>query len=457
MKQKFIVLTLFALLVGIFSYYFLSFTSQQSIILSIFSMSIIGTLFFWEFRIGFVFLGSGIMLLIHAVNLEDFVKYASLDVIWFLIGMMIILAMLKEAGVFYSLTTKLLCVKNVSGEKIFVILNLMSWLFSALMGEVTSILLIASVIFNICDFLEISPIPLLISCVLTTNIGSAATVLGNPIGVLIAARSKLSFEDFVTHSLPITLICLGITIILLLLVYKDYIKEITKKLSDHIDNEIFFCLINTPMSKKEKGSIFIFLVTVGLIVLHRRIEQLLALEENTVLIILPVIFAGIVLILAHKKAVEYIHHEIEWDSILFFLFLFAQAGVLQSSGIARKIAETIVSFSKSNLALLNFGVVFSSGILSSVLDNTVVVASFIPIIFNIKKTIVHSSSLWWALLFGACFGGNITMIGSTANIVALGMFEKKYNFKMKFLEWFKIGLAVGIITMFISFLFCLLY
>lgn len=457
MKQKFLALLIFSVLLGAFSYYFLNFTFQQSIVFSIFSLSIIGTLFFWEFRIGFVFLGSGIMLLIHSVNLEDFVKYASLDVIWFLIGMMIILAMLKEAGVFYSLTTKVLCIKDISGTKIFIILNLMSWLFSALMGEVTSMLLVASVIFNICEFLEISPVPLLISCVLTTNIGSATTVLGNPIGVLIAARSKLSFEDFVTHSLPITLICLGITIIFLMLAYKNYIKEMSKKLSSHVNNELFVCLINTPMSKREKSSIIIFLITVVLIALHKRVEQLLLLEENTVLIILPIIIAGVVLILNHKKAIKYVHHEVEWDSILFFLFLFAQAGVLQSSGIASKIAEKILSFSKENLNILNFGVVFSSGMLSSILDNTVVVASFIPIIFNIQKTISKSSSLWWALLFGACFGGNITMIGSTANIVALGLLEKKYNLKINFLEWFKVGLVVGIITMFISFLFCLIY
>ncbi len=457
MKRKFFVLIFLSILVGLVGYLFLKLSIRQSLILSIFSMSIVGTLFFWEFRIGFVFIGSSIMLLIHAVDLENFVKFASLDVIWFLIGMMIILAMLKEAGVFFSLTTKILCIKNINGGKIFVILNFLSWLLSGLMGEVTSILLIASVIFNICEFLEVDPLPLLISCVLTTNIGSAATVLGNPIGVLIAARSKLSFEDFIIHSLPVTLLCLSITIILLMLFYKNYIKEISQKISNHLDNDIFFCLINIPMDKKTKISIYVFLSTVFLIMLHRRIEKIFLLEENTALIIIPIIVAGFILIVNHDKAIKYIQHEIEWDSLLFFLFLFAQAGVLQSSGVAKKMAEFVISSTKNNLQLLNFGVIFSSGLLSSVLDNTVVVASFIPIIFNIQKLIDHTSSLWWALLFGACFGGNITAIGSTANIIALSLIDKKYNKKVRFMEWIKVGLVVGMITMFISFLFCLLY
>ncbi|MCX7911255.1 MAG: hypothetical protein N2505_06750, partial [Endomicrobia bacterium] len=119
MKQKFSILLLTSILIGTLCYYIFNFTFQQSFIISVFSTSILGTLFFWEFRVGFVFIGSGVMLLIHAVNLEEFVKFASLDVIWFLIGMMIILAMLKEAGVFHYLTTKILRIKNLNGEKLF--------------------------------------------------------------------------------------------------------------------------------------------------------------------------------------------------------------------------------------------------------------------------------------------------------------------------------------------------
>lgn len=456
MKQKFLILLIFSFLIGIISYFLLNFTLQQSFILAVFSTSILGTLFFWEFRVGFVFIGSGIMLLVHAINLEEFVKYASLDVIWFLIGMMIILAMLKEAGVFYYLTTRILRIKNLNGEKLFFALTTTSWFLSGLMDEVTSIILVATIIFSICEFLEISPVAFLISCIITTNIGSASTVLGNPIGVLIAIRGKLSFEDFIVNSLPATIICLFITSIILKIFYKKYIEELSLKLKPHTENLSFLYLISTPMDKKTKISTGIFILTVILIALHRRFEKILSLEENTILVMLPIIIAGLVLIINHKKATKYIEHEIEWNSLLFFLFLFAQAGVLQSSGIAKKFAEIIINFSKNNDTILSFSLLFSSGFLSSVLDNVVVVASYIPVVSNLKTLAKTNSSFWWSILFGGCFGGNITLIGSTANIIALGMLEKKYKTKINFFEWFKIGLLVGISTMLVSFIWLML-
>ncbi len=458
MTKKIFYLFLFSLTISLLGYKFLSFTIQQFFIIFIFFISIFGTLFFWEFRVGFVFIGSAVLLLIHAANLEEFVKYASLDVIWFLIGMMIILAMLKEAGVFYYIITKLLRIKNLTGFKLFLVLTFISWLLSGLMGEVTSIILICSVVFNLCDFLEISPIPLLISCILTTNIGSSSTVLGNPIGILIALRGKLSFEDFTKHSLPVSFICFVVTVVILSIFYKKYLDKLTEKLKPHIENPLFMRLICVPMDKTIIRSILLFILTVVFIASHRQIELLLSLEENTLLVIIPIIFAGFVLIINNKKAIEYIEKEVEWNSLLFFIFLFAQAGVLRSSGVAEKIASTIVSLSKRNFNILSFGLLTSSGILSSMLDNVIVVASYIPIVFGLKTTLGNlPQKLWWSILFGGCYGGNITAIGSTANIIALGLLEKKYKSKINFLEWLKIGALVGAITIIISFLFLLIY
>ncbi|MFN3551029.1 MAG: SLC13 family permease, partial [Endomicrobiia bacterium] len=111
---------------------------------------------------------------------------------------------------------------------------------------------------------------------------------------------------------------------------------------------------------------------------------------------------------------------------------------------------------KNNDTILSFSLLFSSGFLSSVLDNVVVVASYIPVVSNLKTLAKTNSSFWWSILFGGCFGGNITLIGSTANIIALGMLEKKYKTKINFFEWFKIGLLVGISTMLVSFIWLML-
>jgi len=451
MKVKVLLLMLISLFVGLLGYE-IGLNPKQSIAISIFSASILGTLFFWEFRLSFVFVGSGILLLAKVIDLENFIKFASLDVILFLIGMMIVISMLKEAGFFMWLISRVLRVKNLTGRKLFIILMFISSLLSGLMDEVTSIITMVTVILEISDFLDVNPVPLLISSVFATNIGSAQTVLGNPIGVLIAARGKLSFEDFLINALPVSLVVLVITTFLLLIWYRDYIKDISKKLKGHNENKFFLQLISVPSDRKTKISMIIFGITVLLIGLHRRLELLFGVEENTLLILLPIISAGLVMVYRHDKARYYVEHEVEWNALLFFLFLFAQAGVIQASGIGSFIAEKIVSLIGNHPNILSFVVLFSSGFLSGTLDNVVVVSSYIPVIKSLSALHVSLTPLWWALLFGACYGGNITIIGSTANIVAMGILEKQKNIKINFFEWFKIGLIVGILSMVIAYL-----
>ncbi|MDI6758009.1 MAG: SLC13 family permease, partial [Endomicrobiia bacterium] len=421
--------------------------TRQVIIAAIFATSIFGTLFFWDFRLSFVFLGSGLLLTINAVELEDFLKYASLDVILFLIGMMIIVGMMKESGFFYWFVTTILRIKKLNGAKLFIGISVISAVLSGMMGEVTSIMIMVAVILDICLFFEIRPAPLIISSVMATNIGSAATLLGNPVGILIASRSKLSFEDFLMRGLPVSIVVLAATIGAMMLWFRRYIRELDEKLAAQSDNKGFFYLISIPPDRKTKISMMIFAATVLLMGFHKRIEGLVGVRENTLLMMLPVISAGIVMIYRHDRARHYIEREVEWQSLLFFMFLFAQAGVIQSSGIATLMAQKMLSLI-SDPGILAAAVLFSSGFLSSILDNVVVVASYVPIIRNMD--IADKSILWWALLFGGCYGGNVTMVGSSANIVALGILEKKANVKVSFSEWLKIGVVVGTVSALIS-------
>lgn len=427
-------------------------TPHQALIVFIFSMSILGSLFFWEVKLSFAFIGSGLFLMIRAVSLEEFIRFASLDVIIFLIAMMIIVGMMKEAGFFAWLITVLLRVKNLDGKKLFIIIMLLSAIFSALMGEVASIIVMVTTLLEICYLLDISPIPLVISSVFATNIGSASTVLGNPVGVLIAARGGLSFEDFIFHALPIAVVVLLVTVFLLFKWYRAYIQEISEKLKIYEEDKWFLKLISLPPDLRTKVSIAIFAGTIVLISLHHRVEVFLGLEENTMLMMFPVIAAGLVMLYRHDKARIYVEREVEWNSLLFFLFLFAQAGVIQATGVGGFFARKIVTMIGDHPSILSGVVLLTSGFFSSVLDNVVAVASYVPIIRSIEIMHFDINALWWALLFGACFGGNITMIGSTANIVALGILEKKTHVKITFMEWFRKGLIVGVLGMILAFL-----
>ncbi|MGB8226399.1 MAG: SLC13 family permease, partial [Sedimentisphaerales bacterium] len=334
------------------------------------------------------------------------------------------------------------------------IIMALSAVFSGLTGEAASIVVIMSIILELCDLLEINPVPLIISSVLATNIGSAATLFGNPIGIIIALRGKLSFEDFLTHALPISAFLLAITICILGLWYRRYIKELSLKLKAKRAEILGKHSMRWDFGKQT--SLTIFTAMLFIIAFHKRLEILFGLENNTLLIITPIVFAGLIIFLHRARAINYIENGVEWGSLLFFMFLFVQAGVMQSSGVAQFFAERLMHGTGGQDQLLCGITIFSSGLLSGVLDNTVVVASFVPVVKNLHMTHMTLRPLWWSLLFGACLGGNLTAIGSTANIIAVGMLERQRKIKLNFIEWLKIGAIVSLVTLAAAFV-CLTF
>lgn len=425
---------------------------HQSMVAAIFCVSIMGVLIYWELRLSFVFLGAGIMLLTRSINLENLIKFASLDVILFLIGTMILVGMLNDAGFFYWIITRLIRIKNVTGEKLFILIMLLSGVLSGLMGEVASIIIMSKIILDICDLIDVDPIPLIMASVFATNIGSSGTLLGNPVGILIAARANLSFEDFMKNAFPITAIVFSVTVVILSLWYRKIIKKMGEKLKPLKENAFFISLITISTDIKTKVSIGIFFSMLVSIFFHRRIETIFGLEENSILMITPIVFAGIALLYRRDRMRHYVEREVEWTSVLFFLFLFALAGVVKYSGISDVIAGTLIGKFGHPANLLSAVLIYSSAILSAVLDNTVVVATYIPIVQSLGSLNININPLWWAILFGACYGGNVTIIGSTANIIAMDILEKNRGVKIGFYPWLKIGLVVGIITTTVAYL-----
>lgn len=419
---------------------------HQTIVASIFCVSILGVLLYWELRLSFVFLGAGVMLLTRSIDLENLIKFASLDVILFLIGTMILVGMLNDAGFFYWIITRLIRIKNVTGEKLFILIMLLSGLLSGLMGEVASIIIMSKIILDICHLIDIDPVPLIMASVLATNIGSSGTLLGNPVGILIAARAHLSFEDFMKNAFPTTVIVLFVTLIILSLWYRKTIKKMTERLKPLKENYLFMSLITISTDIKTKISIGIFVLMLTSIFFHHRIEVIFGLEENSILMITPIVFAGIALLYRRDRMRHYVEREVEWTSVLFFLFLFALAGVIKYSGISDVIARGLIGKFSHPANLLSAVLIYSSGFLSAILDNTVVVATYIPIVQSLGSLDININPLWWAVLFGACYGGNVTIIGSTANIIAMDILEKSRGVKIGFYPWLKVGLVVGIAT-----------
>lgn len=449
MKKKVVLKAVSLIFISVFSgflSYFAGLDSHQAISLGIFMTSVMGTLFFWEFRLSFAFLGTALLLMTKSIDLESFLRLTTLEVILFLVGMMIIVSLLKDTGFFAWLVSLILRVSNLTGRKFALLVMVFSALLACAVDEVTSIVFMVAAILEICDYYEVKPMPFVIISILATNIGSAATVLGNPIGILIATKAGLSFEDFIIKAMPLAVISLSVTIVILLWWFRKPIEQLDHQIKEFKANEILMRLISIPMEKQLRASLVIFSITMVFIALHHRMETVLGLVPNTMLLIMPLISAGFVMIWKWQKAREYVEKGVEWWTLLFFMLLFAQAGTLKFTGATDVFAQHLVDFAQNSHGMLLTLVIWMASLGSSLLDNVIVVVTFVPIIKSFFSLGYGTESLWWALLLGGCLGGNITLIGSTANIVAIGILEKEKQIRVRFMDWFGIGLIVGLVT-----------
>lgn len=446
---KFALLLSLSFFLGYLSRY-LGFNVRQALSVSIFSASILGTLFFWDFRLSFAFLGTSVLLITNTINLESLIRFSSLEIILFLVVMMVLIGLLKEEGVFAWIVSFILRIRHLTARKFILAISLISALFACAVDEVTSIIFVVAAVLEICDYFEVDPVPFIITAVFTTNVGSAGTVLGNPIGILIATKAGLSFEDFIMKAFPLMAFCLLVVIVILILWFRKAVDNLDRKMKELGANEILIRLISIPMERQLRISIGIFASTLILIASHHRLELLLGLQKNTLLLVAPLVSSGLIMIWRYKKARHYIEAHVEWWTLLFFLLLFAQAGTLKYTGATDIIAKRLLEVVQHSQSALLAAVLWISAIGSSILDNVVLVAAFVPVMQSFRELGFNLQPLWWALLFGGCFGGNITLVGSTANIVALGILEKERGIKISFFKWLGIGLLSSVVIIIIA-------
>ncbi|HEG43874.1 MAG TPA: hypothetical protein ENH94_07495 [Phycisphaerales bacterium] len=434
----FIMLTVSAL-VGVLAHS-VGLEKPQIISCSIFIMIIMSTLLFWKFRLAIAFIGIGALMCTRVLDLPTFIHECKLDVILFLVGMMVIVGVLKELGLFTWIIQLVIGAPKMNGPLFITIIVFLGAFMACAVDEVTSIVFVVTLIFQVCDTLKLRPIPFVIIAVMGTNIGSSGTMLGNPVGILIGQNAipPLNFVDFVTWSFPIMIVTLTLSLGVLLFWFRKDIQELSEKLKTRREMGLGLGpLIKIPYRR----GLGILAAVIGIISMHHQIETTLGLAPNTILIVAPLVIAGFLMIWRHRRARHYIEADVEWWTLLFFMMLFAVAGTLEHTQVTAEIADRFQNVFGNNINVLTPVVIAISAIGSAFVDNIVFVAAFMPVVNKLEHT-----PLLWALLQGACLGGNITMIGSTANIVALGMLEKRYRVHIYFLQWLKVGSIVGLIS-----------
>ena len=454
------------LAVGLIAYFVAELEPLQVASLTVFTALISGTLLYWRFRLAFALAGIATLMIFGLLTTETLIEFAGFDIILFLVGMMIVIGYLEDRHFFEYLLEKILKGVGDNPRRLIVILMLMSAMFAALVDEVTSILFMTATVLHLTSKLKINPIPFVIIIVFATNIGSSATVVGNPVGVLIALRADLSFIDFLRWATPVSLVGLGIAIPLSLWYFSKDIRQLgeairapvannnnSNRVAAIADEGSTATIPRTDVPRKSvKLPWILFLGTIAGLVVHGPVEELLGLEKNVMLLGTALAAASVTLFINRARARDLVERRVDWWTLSFFIFLFASVGTLQLTGITTLIANGLYNISGGEESTLFFVFTSTAGILSALMDNILGVATFIPIVNDMEELGVYNYPLWWGLLFAGTFFGNLTFIGSTANIVALGMLERQKHAHIQLLQWIKPGALISVPTLLVAML-----
>ena len=381
--------------------------------------------------------GAVAMVALKIIPLDKVMGYVDFDTISVLIGMMIIVSIFKRTGFFeyVAIFTAKICKGNPL--KILFAIGIITAIFSAILDNVTTVLLMGPVTFLITSLLEINPIPFVITEIFASNIGGTSTLIGDPPNIMIGSAAGLNFSDFVTHLLPVTIVILFVSITILYILNRKHL--IVKE-----ENKIAISKLNpnekiTDKPLLIKGFIIIFFVLLGFI-----FSTQIGLNAGAIAMIGAVIF-----LLISKSSFEDVVYDVEWRSILFFIGLFIMVGGLVQTGVITMLAKLIINFGKGSPILLMIAMLWISAIVSSFLDNIPFVATLIPLVLVMKNSGIDVTPLWWAISLGACLGGNGSLIGASANVVLSGISEK-HGYKLTFMSYIKVGFPLMILSIIIA-------
>lgn len=389
-------------------------------------------------RTAIALFGSLLMLIFHVEKQELAFKHIDLNTIFLLIGMMIIVAIMRRSGIFEYMAIKVAKLAKGDPWRIVVLFSLLTGVSSALLDNVTTILLVVPVTIVIAESLKLNPIPFLIPEVLIANIGGTATLIGDPPNIMIGSATKLGFNDFFINLSPVVVVIIIVSMFILKFVYKSSLVCSTK-------NRRSILKMDENLAIKDRILLIKSVVVLCLTLLGFILHQSLGYESATV-----ALFGASLLLLVSKIDPEEIFLDIEWPTIFFFASLFVLVGALEEVGVIEFLAHKMLAFTKGDMFLTVMFILWGSAIASAFLDNIPFVATMIPLIKNLGELSgMDITPLWWALALGACLGGNGTMIGASANVIVGGLLEKN-GYKLSFIDFMKVGFPIMIVSIVLS-------
>ncbi|MFB5759941.1 ArsB/NhaD family transporter [Paenibacillus medicaginis] len=385
-------------------------------------------------------LGAILLIATGITDQETALAHIDFNTLGLLVGMMIIVSVTAETGLFNYLAVK--AAKLAKGEplRILAVLGVLTAFGSAFLDNVTTVLLTVPVTFSITRQLRVNPMPYLITQIFASNIGGTATLIGDPPNIMIGSAVKeLTFMAFIQNLTPVVVIIMVVLIPLFMLIFRKQLRttgELKRGIMEMNEAEM---LGDRRMLVKSTSML---LLTVAGFFLH----QLLHLETATV----ALAGAFILLLLTGESMMEQAFTRVEWTTLFFFIGLFVLVSGLVETGVISALASKAVELTGGDLTAASMLILWMSAIASAFLDNIPFVATMIPLIQDMGTMgITNLEPLWWSLALGACLGGNGTLIGASANLIVAGLADKEGH-PITFLKYLKYGLPLMLLTIVIS-------
>ncbi len=390
--------------------------------------------------------GAMLMVLSGVITQEQAIHHIDFNTLALLIGMMIQVLVLSKTGLFRYLSVWAAQKTNGNPVALLISLSVMVAVCSAFLDNVTTVLLTVPITFTLTKDLKISPLPFVLAQIIASNIGGTCTMIGDPPNIMIASKVKeLDFNAFLVNLTLPCVISFVLSIGILLFLYR---KEFAKVSKNH----------NRVMNIKLAGlirsegllwrSLFTLAFTIALFCAHGFIPNW-GIESGTI----AVAGASMLLLLTmpdREKALEHVLSKVEWTTIFFFVGLFVLVGGLEVNGIINWMAATTMQLTGGEPVATTMSVLWLSAIMSAFVDNIPFVATMIPLVQDMGAMgYADLEPLWWALSLGACLGGNGTVIGASANVVALGL-ARQHKLRVSFMQYFVVGFPLMLLSVAIS-------
>lgn len=392
---------------------------------------------------------AGLMIGLGILNQEAAIRGIDFNTIGLLIGMMVIVAVTRQSGVFQFMA--IWSAKKVQAQPwgVLVMLSLVTAVASALLDNVTTVLLVAPVTLLITEELRVKAYPYLFALIFASNIGGTATLIGDPPNIMIGSATGLTFNDFAYNLTPVVLVVMAVTLAPIYFIWGRHLRAAPEDRQRVMEFNEFDAITDVRLLKQS-------LSVIGAVIAGFMLAHYLGLEAATV----AMTGAAVLLLLANfghdpehqSKHVLEAFNEVEWITIFFFVGLFIVVHGLDSTGLLRLLADKMLALTGGDLNATAMVILWSSAVLSAVVDNIPFVATMIPLIKAMAPQFGGPEGLmplWWALSLGACLGGNGTLVGASANLVVAG-FAERAGQPIRFIRYTLVAFPLMLLSIAIS-------